>query len=111
MRTFRRMGIAASLVLLAAAAALGQGTWSTATLSEARYGLAATSVGNLALFAGGWSDASQSNVAVVDLFTAPEPATLTLLAMGGLAIVGRRRAAKRSWMIPPGRRRRTDAGS
>ena len=29
------------------------GTWSTAQLSEARSGLAATSVGNVAIFAGG----------------------------------------------------------
>ena len=29
------------------------GTWSTAQLSAARFGLAATSVGNLAIFAGG----------------------------------------------------------
>ena len=29
------------------------GTWSTAQLSVARYGLAATSVGNVAIFAGG----------------------------------------------------------
>ena len=31
------------------------GTWSTAQLSVARYHLAATSVGNMAIFAGGWS--------------------------------------------------------
>jgi hypothetical protein len=30
------------------------GAWSTAQLSVARYGLAATSVGNVALFAGGF---------------------------------------------------------
>ncbi len=30
------------------------GTWSTAQLSAARVGLAGTSVGNLAIFAGGW---------------------------------------------------------
>jgi hypothetical protein len=30
------------------------GTWSTAQLSVARLGLAAASVGNVALFAGGW---------------------------------------------------------
>ncbi len=33
--------------------ARAQGTWSTAQLSVARYALAATSVGNVALFAGG----------------------------------------------------------
>ena len=31
------------------------GTWSTAQLSEARGQLAATSVGSVAIFAGGWS--------------------------------------------------------
>ena len=31
------------------------GTWSTAQLSVARYTLAATSVGNVAIFAGGWT--------------------------------------------------------
>ena len=32
-----------------------QGTWSTAQLSVARGYLAATSVGNVAIFAGGWA--------------------------------------------------------
>jgi hypothetical protein len=31
----------------------GTGRWSTAQLSEARYGLSATSVGTVAIFAGG----------------------------------------------------------
>ncbi len=31
------------------------GTWSTAFLSEARFGLAAASVGNVAIFAGGYA--------------------------------------------------------
>ena len=31
------------------------GTWSTAQLSVARFHLAATSVGNVAVFAGGWT--------------------------------------------------------
>ena len=31
------------------------GAWSTAQLSVARYGLAAASVGNVAIFAGGWT--------------------------------------------------------
>ena len=31
------------------------GAWSTAQLSEARYYLAAASVGNVAIFAGGWT--------------------------------------------------------
>ena len=34
------------------------GTWSTAQLSVARYGLAATSVGNVAFFAGGVGNCS-----------------------------------------------------
>jgi hypothetical protein len=42
------------------------GTWSTATLSEARQNLAATSVGDLALFGGGQN--STSYYATVDLF-------------------------------------------
>ena len=32
----------------------GTGRWSTAQLSQARYGLSATSVGTVALFAGGY---------------------------------------------------------
>ena len=34
------------------------GAWSTAQLSVARYGLAAASVGNVAIFAGGWTSGS-----------------------------------------------------
>ena len=48
---------AALIVMVAMSAAFGvaraQGTWSTAQLSVARLGLAAASVGNVALFAGG----------------------------------------------------------
>jgi hypothetical protein len=48
---------AALMVMVAMSAAFGvaraQGTWSTAQLSVARYYLAAASVGNVALFAGG----------------------------------------------------------
>ena len=33
----------------------GTGRWSTAQLSQARYNLAATSVGTVAMFAGGYS--------------------------------------------------------
>jgi hypothetical protein len=36
------------------------GTWSTAQLSVARSGLAAASVGNVALFAGGWTGAGSA---------------------------------------------------
>ncbi len=42
------------------------GTWSTARLSVSRSMLAATSVGNVALFAGGWGIGGYSNV--VDLY-------------------------------------------
>ena len=47
----------AAVAALTTSAAFGaiqmQGTWSTAQLSQARYTFAATSVGTLALFAGG----------------------------------------------------------
>jgi hypothetical protein len=42
------------------------GSWSTATLSQPRSRLAATSVGNLVLFGGGYNGSSHSNV--VDVF-------------------------------------------
>ena len=49
---------AALIMMMMTSAAFGvaraQGTWSTAQLSVARIGLAAASVGNVALFAGGW---------------------------------------------------------
>jgi len=49
---------AALIMMMMTSAAFGvaraQGTWSTAQLSVARWGLAAASVGNVALFAGGW---------------------------------------------------------
>ena len=35
------------------------GAWSTALLSEARSDFAAASVGNVAIFAGGWSQSAQ----------------------------------------------------
>jgi predicted RNA-binding protein with PUA-like domain len=63
------------------------GLWSTATLSQARYLMAATSVGDHALFGGGYMD-------TVDIFTTPEPATLALMSLGGLALLRRRRAAR-----------------
>ena len=56
----RLQPVAAALMLMVAVAmsaafgvARAQGTWSTAQLSVARYYLAAASVGNVALFAGG----------------------------------------------------------
>jgi hypothetical protein len=42
------------------------GSWSTATLSQSRCCLAATSVGNLVLFGGGFNSKGPSNV--VDVF-------------------------------------------
>lgn len=68
---------------------ISSGTWSTTTLSEARYSLAATSLGNMALFAGGGNATNLS--AVVDVYAIPEPATLSLLALGGLTILKRSR--------------------
>jgi hypothetical protein len=51
--------VAVAVMMMITSAALGvaraQGTWSTAQLSVARYALAAASVGNVALFAGGWT--------------------------------------------------------
>ena len=49
------------------------GTWSTAQLSVARYGLAATSAGNVAIFAGGELFAAWSNS--VDLYSTAAPTT------------------------------------
>jgi hypothetical protein len=110
------------------------GLWSKAALSQARANLVATTVGNYAIFAGGeagpysdvvdifnsltgqWTTASfpsslmepsaatsvgnyalfgGDSTDVVDILAVPEPATLALLAMGGLAILRRRAAFKR----------------
>ena len=53
----RLLPVAAAAVMMMTSAALGvaraQGVWSTAQLSVGRWTLAATSVGNVALFAGG----------------------------------------------------------
>jgi hypothetical protein len=53
----RLLPVAAALMMMMASAAFGvahaQGTWSTAQLSVGRENLAAASVGNVALFAGG----------------------------------------------------------
>jgi predicted Ser/Thr protein kinase len=48
---------------------MSNGSWSTATLSQARAGLAGTSVGNFVLFGGGWSSSGASNV--VDIYNVP----------------------------------------
>jgi len=66
-------------------------TWSVTTLSEARCHLAATTVGGKAIFAGGISTRLPAGSNVVDVFEVPEPATLALLALGGLALIRRRR--------------------
>jgi glucokinase len=47
------VAVAVAMMNAAFGVARAQGTWSTAQLSVKRYLLAATSVGNLAMFAGG----------------------------------------------------------
>jgi hypothetical protein len=55
MRRLLPVAVAVMMMIMSAAfgGARAQGTWSTAQLSVARASLAATSVGNVALFAGG----------------------------------------------------------
>ncbi len=66
------------------------GLWSTDKLSEARCSLAATTVGDSAMFAGGdFLDGTFTDV--VDIYTIPEPATLSMLALGGLGPIWRRK--------------------
>jgi len=60
--------LACAWILFAATAAQGQGTWSTALLSLARDDISATSVGDYAIFAGGWVHSSE-NSGVVDIFS------------------------------------------
>ncbi len=43
------------------------GTWSTAQLSVARFEPVATSVGNVAIFAGGWESSSSMRTVAVGL--------------------------------------------
>lgn len=69
------------------------GQWSTSSLSVASENLAAATVGNDAIFAGGASPAGWTRSSV-DIYSIPEPATLSLLALGGLAMVRRRRVLK-----------------
>ena len=85
-------GCLAILVVCAAVgSALASGfAHTTDTLSEARYYLAATTLGNKAIFAGGAASTGYSDV--VDIYVIPEPATLALLAFCGLALIRRRRS-------------------
>jgi hypothetical protein len=66
------------------------GAWTIDHLATARFGIGTATVGNTAVFAGGYNAWGAGPVAAVDLFTTPEPATLSLLALGGLAILRRR---------------------
>jgi hypothetical protein len=54
-RLWLRMALAIVMLSSACCVSMAQGTWSTAQLSVGRYELAATSVGNVAIFAGGWT--------------------------------------------------------
>ena len=68
--------------------------WGTATLSQGRYHLSAAAAGGQVLFAGGYSNASgYSNV--VDIYDNTthnwSTATLALLALGGAALLRRKR--------------------
>ena len=69
------------------------GQWSTDTLSQGRYWLCGTTVGDKAVFAGGFfrdTGGTGYDSNVVDIYTIPEPATLALLAFGGLALIQRK---------------------
>jgi len=79
------------------------GLWSVDTLSVARSSMAATSVNGIAIFAGGrYYDKKSSNV--VDLYSlppdvqrvVPEPATVVLLVIGALVILGLHQRCKQS---------------
>jgi hypothetical protein len=52
------VAIALTMASAAFSVAHAQGTWSTAQLSVARQGLVATSVGNFAVFAGGFNESA-----------------------------------------------------
>ena len=64
-------------------------TWSTTTLSEARRFICGTAVAGQAMFAGGETGTDPYSDRV-DIYI-PEPATLSLLALSGLAVIRRRR--------------------
>ena len=53
-RCFLHATVAVIIMSAVCGVARAQGTWSTAQLSVARYNLVATSVGNVAIFAGGY---------------------------------------------------------
>jgi len=64
----------------------GTATWVTDTLSQARQELTATTVGDSAIFAGGLVTSYSDLSDVVNIYTIPEPAALSLLVLGGLAM-------------------------
>ena len=69
------------------------GLWSTDTLSQGRCHLSATAVGDTAFFGGGATGPTPGpgNYSdIVDIYTIPEPAALSLLVLGGLAVLRRR---------------------
>ena len=71
------------------------GEWSTAeALDVARCQLAAVSMDDRILFAGGDREYGSIPYSTVDVY-APEPTTLSLLALGGLALVRRRKRGDR----------------
>ena len=67
-------------------------TWTTAELSEPHDEVAGVTVGHLAFFAGGHIPGGPHDYSeMVDFYLVPEPATLSLLALGGLAVLRRRK--------------------
>ena len=68
------------------------GTWLTSPFSQSRFYTAAAVVGNSGLFAGGLGGGAST---AVDIYTVPEPTTLSLLVVGAAGMMaGRRRARK-----------------